>query len=746
MPIRPPRLDDRGFDDLVDELLARIPAHTPEWTNPRLGDPGRTMIELFAWLADTLLYRANLIPERQRLAFLRLLGAPMRPAAAARGLVSVGLDEEAPVTGVSLRPLAVLKGPATFETLSELTVYPIVAEGYFKRPLTDDERGSLAAVVQDLRRVYRLPGAATPYVTTPVFAGVAAAVPAFDVARDPVDRSLWLALLAPSSKCPLDAIRKALGEGAGGASALLSVGVIPAVAVPALFEEIGPRARVPVQWAISTGRNVGAEPQYIPLDVVSDSTGGMIRRGVVRLALPAAEHIGAPTNDVRTLLEAGVGDRPPRLDDPDRAARLVAWIRLRPADAVNSLALSWAGVNAVEIDQRQTVQGVVIGQGAGQANQDLALPARSVDPATFRLEVEESGRGFQPWQPIDDLATAGRDDAAYSLDGEAGTVRFGDGVRGRIPEAGARVRVVLMRAGGGSAGNLPPGALKEISATDLTGARVLRKLKVFQPVATDGGDDAETLDEAERRIPALLRHRDRAVTEQDYRRLAAETPGVRLGRVELLSRFKPHQRLRDVPGVVSVMVLPQQEARRPPTPRPDRPLLEAVHAHLDARRPLATELYVIGCEYVPVGIGVKVSVRDGFGPDAVSQAVQDALRLHLWPLSPGGPSGEGWPLGREVRDLELEVIVSRVAGVSAVPALKLFARSAGSWREVPRPSPARPAELRLEEWQLPELLSVVVITDAGEIPPDLEGVSGGAGAGADRPPAIAVPVVPEVCC
>ena len=83
MPIRPPVLDDRSYDDLVEELLARIPAHTPDWTHPRPGDPGRTVVELFAWLADTLLYRVNLIPERQRLAFLRLLGLEPRPAVAA---------------------------------------------------------------------------------------------------------------------------------------------------------------------------------------------------------------------------------------------------------------------------------------------------------------------------------------------------------------------------------------------------------------------------------------------------------------------------------------------------------------------------------------------------------------------------------------------------------------------------------------------------------------------------------------
>ena len=81
MPILPPGLDDRRFDDLVEDLIARIPAHTPEWTNPRLGDPGRTLIELFAWLGDTLLYRANLIPERQRLAFLSLLGIGLEAGA-----------------------------------------------------------------------------------------------------------------------------------------------------------------------------------------------------------------------------------------------------------------------------------------------------------------------------------------------------------------------------------------------------------------------------------------------------------------------------------------------------------------------------------------------------------------------------------------------------------------------------------------------------------------------------------------
>ena len=56
MPIPYFKLHDRTAEDLVEELVARIPGHTPEWRNPREGDPGRTLIDLFAWLGDKLLH------------------------------------------------------------------------------------------------------------------------------------------------------------------------------------------------------------------------------------------------------------------------------------------------------------------------------------------------------------------------------------------------------------------------------------------------------------------------------------------------------------------------------------------------------------------------------------------------------------------------------------------------------------------------------------------------------------------
>jgi hypothetical protein len=71
-----PRLDDRTFADLVDELRTLIPTYKPEWTNYNPSDPGITLIELFAWLAEMLIFRADQVPDRHRLVFLRLLNGP----------------------------------------------------------------------------------------------------------------------------------------------------------------------------------------------------------------------------------------------------------------------------------------------------------------------------------------------------------------------------------------------------------------------------------------------------------------------------------------------------------------------------------------------------------------------------------------------------------------------------------------------------------------------------------------------
>lgn len=740
MPIRVPSLDDRSYQDLVDEMLARIPAHTPEWTNPVPGDPGRTLVELFAWLTDTLLYRVNLIPERQRLAFLRLLGIQLRAARAARTVVAIGFDAPANTAAQFLPALTRIKGPVLFESRGGITVLPVVGETYAKRPLTPAEREAMGDKIAQLSRLYPVSNVAVPYLTTPVFADGRAERDGFDLVQHTVDQSLWYALLAPLETgqpadiaAAVDAVKTTLGQGPAGGPQQLNIALAPKLSLPGFGENAGERTPIPCTWELSTPDP--ANPRgvaFLPLTVVSDTTEGLTTDGVVRLSLPSKASFFAPSNDVRTDVDAGTGDKPPRLDDTAKARRLVAWLRLRPAVNLDSLALTWSGVNGVEIDQRQTTAGLVVGQGTGQPDQALTLPSGGVEADSFQLQVEEAGLGFRRWRRVDDLATAGVQEAVYELDAESGTVRFGDGVRGRIPARGARFRVEQMRVGGGEAGNVGPGALTQVQPATTPVA----KLKVLQPLAAQGGRDAESVAEAEKRIPALFRNRDRAVTADDYEQLAFTTPGVRVGRVEVLPRFKPQERRSDVPGVVSVMALPYRASHDAPYPRVDRPFIESVFKRLADRKPLGTELYVIGCEYVPLAI--SVGIDNPGGREETRTAVQAALKQYLFCLPPGGPQGTGWPLGRTVKRRELEIVISRVEAVTGVYGPHLFRLVNGAWERVTGSGGNDNAELALLPWQLPELIGVVVAE--GDAPLEF------------KPPApskaqdgFAIPVVPEVC-
>lgn len=765
MPIRPPALDDRSYDDLVAELIARIPAHTPEWTHPVPGDPGRTLIELFAWLGDTILYRANLIPERQRLAFLRLLGMPLTPAHPACGLVALEIDAQPPLRALDVLPGALIDKPLPFTTASYVTAYPVLGRCFIKRRLDTAEKSAFAQLLPDLAAAYRLDAAQQPvgYRTQEVFTGGAASAGGVDIVGDSVDGALWIALLAPQEKWLAEA-RATLGPDSGGAPRALNLGLAPAQELPGVDEAVGARARVPLRYELSVdpAQVAAGLPPRVALDVLADGTDGLARSGVVRLGLPALALIGAASNDPQLNPQAGLGDAPPRLEAPEDGARLIAWLRLAPASGtvVERLRLSWAGLHATDVVQRRPLPPRVLGTSDGGSDQsfDLGIAGLgSADAARLRIDVLDPLFGDQRYVALDDLGRAGPLDAVYRLDAEAGTVSFGDGVHGRVPSAGSSVVARELFVGGGAAGNLPAGTLAAIaSLPDPAGgaaARPAKKLALRQPLALAGGADAETLDAAERRIPAYFQHRDRAVTAFDYRRLAHEAPGSEVARVELLPRFKPHERLTDVPGVVSVMVWPPRAADgwRAPYPRADRPLLEAVHAHLDARRPLATELYAIGCAYKPLGVAVAVQIADGHVRETVLRSVRDALQLYLWPLPsaagaahwpPGQTRDGGYPLGRGLSDRELEVVTARVDGVAGVSPVRLFERSAGgTWTELPGIGKAV-TRFDLEAWELPELLALAVTEGIDAPASPLGAAEDDGGAGSE---AVFVPTVPETC-
>src|SRR5882672_6476785 len=79
MGLPAPDLDDRRFQDLVDDAKRMVMRRCPEWTDHNVSDPGVTLIETFAYMTDQLLFRLNRVPDRLYLKFLDLIGLQLLP-------------------------------------------------------------------------------------------------------------------------------------------------------------------------------------------------------------------------------------------------------------------------------------------------------------------------------------------------------------------------------------------------------------------------------------------------------------------------------------------------------------------------------------------------------------------------------------------------------------------------------------------------------------------------------------------
>lgn len=764
MPIPPPVLDHRKFQDLVAEALARIPIHNPEWTNFGKSDPGVTILEVAAFLLENDIYVANQIPERNRRKFLQLLGVPLQPAAAARGLIAFA-NERGPLIPLPLDAgLEVRAGEVPFRTERGVDVLPIEAVVYYKRRV---DRPDLIDYYDYLYASHSEPPAPRPlalYETTPLPPdGVAPA--------DAIDASLWIALLArPTEQDRLDDVRRKL------AGRVLSLGVVPAVADSG--RSIGARGasgasdddsgalRV-LAPSLPPGGLLPDDPaariaSYHPL-AVRTSDDVFTEPGIVEVALPALPEELALWRNLEPL-ESGVGDFPPSIDDTEQAERLITWLRVRtPAP------LRWLGINCTTVTQRAHVVAEPLADGTGEPDQARRLARAPVLPGTVRVAVTPDlpDARAEAWDEIDDLLTAGPEVPVpptraapgatsapsarvkvFAVDAEAGEIRFGDGMRGARPPAGARLRADYDYSAG-RLGNVGAGT---ISASPALPAG----WTVANPVATWGGADAESVAEGEKQIPRYLQHRDRLVTAEDFEVLALRTPGVAIGRVEILPAFHPELSPNlpgDAAGVVTVLVLPAQDPDQPDAPTPDQRFLGAVACWLEPRRLVTTELLLRGPIYVPIQISIAIEVVAGMAQAEAREAVKREVLQFLSPLPPPGQSPlddraallttpqhaagrRGWPLGKAVVALELQAVISRVPGVQLVYPVQLFRASTpagGGGRTL-----VRVDSVALVGLELPRVLAIEV--GVGDEPPPF----GDTGAAAP-PTTFPVPVVPEEC-
>lgn len=692
MPLQIPKIDERRYQDLVDEALTRIPVHNPEWTNFNQSDPGVTLIELFAFMTESLLYRANLIPERNRLKFLHLLGIPLNPATSARGIVTFtnerGLDETIPLDANT----EVNAGQIPFRTERGLDVLPVEGKVYFKRKLQNQE----PEIVEYYNQLYasfqgeKLDAEVdlTLYETAVLDGKDEKGI---SLSKDTIDNSIWIALLAKENENPSET-RKEI------ANKTLSLGIVPALEDATLDLTAGGQEanKENSSWLAYQIPKLNADrklpdnadervPEYRSLDAVANAN-VLLEPGTVEITLPSENDLFLWEN--LEPLELGADDFPPTLEDTKLSERLITWLRITGNATAVDVRFLWIGINAAMISQRTKITNELLPNGTGEPDQTAKLVRVPIVSKSVKLFVT-SGGATEEWFETDDLLAAGSEISApdlrnapgakksnqnnpkvFTVNAESGEIRFGDGLRGQRPPLDARI-TVSYDFGAGIAGNVGAETIK-------TAPNLPAGIKVLNPLRTWGGADSENVLDGEKQISRYLQHRERLVTKTDFEKIVMRTPGVLVGRVEIIPTFNPElapNEPGDAPGAVTIMVIPRFDSRQPDAPLPDRLFLDSICRYVDERRLITTEIFLRPPVYKPLWISVGVNITADKSASEVRETVKRDLLKFLAPLNPatfgqfnenGAEIYKGWQLRKTVTEKELSAVASRSSGVMFV--------------------------------------------------------------------------------
>jgi len=626
MPLPDIELDDRTFEQLAAELVRRIPAYTPEWTDNNDSDPGITLIQLFSWLAEMIIWRLNQVPQKNYYAFLQLVGIDLIQPAPAVAELTFTLSSKTLGVGIPI--------PAGTQVQSAAAAggSPLIFE-------TDDD---ILAVGLSLAQVQVYDGGRYQVVTAQQLApGMSFAA----LSNQPQpNAALYLGF---DGAFPTGQHRLTIHVAAPGNAPVVQVGAdLTGTSLP------------PVSgfWEYYAGGTSG----WQQLATVSDSTNCLSQSGIVLFNAPAA---GA-----QVATQYGALQRP---TDPS-----LYWIRYRIDQILGSgyespPMVEDVLVNTVTATNAVTETDELLGASDGLPNQTFTLanvPVLPKDPSVPGIIAVDEGNGYVTWTEVSDFASSGPSDTNYTLDYSTGLVTFGNGINGKIPaflsgdgsnQMASDVPNIMATSyqwGGGAAGNVGANTITTLNTVIPYVASVTN----LRPAA--GGQDEESVADASARAPAVLRSQNRAVTAQDFADIAMQTPGAQIVRAYAVPLYNPTLSVArpatpgstagttyvPLPGVVTVLVIPYSTN---PMPVPSAQTLQLVATWLDSHRLITTEVYVLGPVYRQVEIQVSVIADPKYLIAVVTQTLTNVLLAYFNPIT-GGADGTGWGFGETIYSSE----------------------------------------------------------------------------------------------
>ena len=631
-------LDDRRFQELVSEARTRIALSCPEWTEHNVSDPGITLIELFAWMTDMLIYRLNRVPDKLHVALLELLGVQLHGPTAARTQIRFRLaaPAEQPVEiPASTTEVGTLRTAAddsiVFQVSETFVISPLMPSAYVVGRSGKFKSIAVADGAARPQGPDRLPFASPPEVGDALYLG-------FD--EDISDLLM---------RVEIDA---SVARGAG----------------------VDPNDP-PLRWEVSDGSDGWNEAE-----VLEDRTGGFnFGAGIVELQCPPQSGVAFLAGHRLRWLRCTISDRTRGGSEAtySHPPEIYA-IGARPIGAL-------VGAEHAARERAET-----LGTSDGTPGQVLPLRFSPVLPLVDaeRLEVRDPGSDrWLQWTEVESFAASTPDDRHFRLDRTNGQLELGPAVRqpdggwtqyGAIPLQGADLRMSGYRHGGGRRGNVAPDTLTMLRSA------IPGVASVTNPRPAYGGVDPESLDSARQRAAMEIRTRYRAVTAEDFEFLVGEASS-RVGRTICVAPVAPTDPIK-------VHVLP----RVAPADRkltfeeltPDEDLLGEIGGYLDGRRVIGTTVHLLPVRLRGVSVVVNLQAEPRADLHRVEEEVLQALYTYLNPLAGGdatGP-GDGWPFGRMLNQGELYQIVHAVDGVEFVKILRVYETEMRTGQQAPQPA------------------------------------------------------------
>ncbi|MEH1909030.1 MAG: putative baseplate assembly protein [Nostoc sp.] len=687
-------LDDRSFDDLVEECITRIPRYCPEWTDHNLSDPGITLIELFAWLTDQMLLRFNQVPRKNYVAFLELLGIRLEPPAPARTELTFYLTSDLPEAytipvGIEVSTLRTeITEAITFSTDSPL----IIGKPYLEHFLTSQ-------TVEEIPQSFRV-RVMNQWTRQPDGYWEGSEQSVFE--EQPEFGNCFYLVI--NSDDPLD-------------GNVLAITFTGPTATPTGINPNQP----PRRWEAWDGE----QWRSVLLREADDLTRGFS-------FYEMAQQGRNPEQGADVVLHL-----PPNWPVTNFTTYRGRWLRCvlttpeenqsgyNRSPRITSLGVQAIG-GAVRASQSTLISDERLGISNGKPGQTYQLQSA---PVLERRENEEYiivtplGGLPQRWVEVRDFADSGPQDRHYTIDSLTGTVQFGPLIRepgqikrqtqvrshlqqprqqlrtedtsvqvtdidtlehqyGAVPASGSEIKMVLYRIGGGRQGNVKAGTLQFLKSGVPFVARVINHK------AAINGSDGESLEQAVIRAPSILRTRDRAVTAEDFEVLTQAAGAGAIARVRCLPVTAETQA-----GTVSLVIVPQTntmaiaqgEGISPEELSLSLALQDQVRQYLDERRLLGIQVQLQEPEYIGVSIQTQISLEPAYentlAREEILRNVRVSLYKYLNPLT-GGLDGKGWPFGRPVYQSDIVALLQQTQGVRYLGAVLLFPirKQQGIWR------------------------------------------------------------------